>query len=220
MKIKIPLIASTALLCCAVILGSALAQQPQSEVNVKFNEGTEVVPPVDPDDPSKPLEPEEPGTGESGPLTFNYAAPISFGTQTVSSVTREYNALTPKPFIQVTDLRGTGLGWRVEASCSSFTNGVVPTLPGAVVHLDRGEAKSASATLAPPVPAGTISLPTNGTSQRIVSAGIDQGLGTWVVRWYPTLGPDNDSVRLTVLAGTATLDAHTAKITWDLIDAP
>ena len=79
-----------------------------SNATVTFTPGTEPTGPVDPDDPSKPLDPPGQGTGESGPLSIDYVPNITFGSQAISGSQKVYNASELKPFVQVTDIRGTG----------------------------------------------------------------------------------------------------------------
>ena len=61
----------------------------------------------------------------------------------------------------------------------------------------------------------------------VVTAQENTGLGTWLNRWFPTLGETgftgiekNDNVTLEIPAGVATAGAHKATITWTLTDAP
>lgn len=223
MRIKSLIYALISVMTFTMLMQPAVAALPESEINIQFAPGNEVINPVDPDDPSLPLQPPGMGTGESGPLTLNYMSPIDFGIRPISSEFQVYPALTMKPFIQVTDLRGSGTGWEVEATASPFMGANGISLRGSIITFQAGEAISANPDLAKPVPFNLVELPTDGiTAVRVVRANTDEGRGTWVIRWYPSAvnATDNDNVTLTVQRGTATIDANTATISWRLVDAP
>lgn len=195
----------------------------ESEVTVEFTEGSGVVDPLDPDDPTNPLIPGGGGgLGGVGSLVLNYASTIAFGPQTIISTEQVYHALTLKPFVQVTDVRGTGTGWELRATLGVFTQ-VDKTLPGAFLTLTGGEAVSATVGVAAPTPAQNIILQADGeTDELIFSAARDTGMGTWLCRWYPSPqgAGKNDNVTLTIPASVAQLGSYTSTVTWSLINAP
>ena len=55
---------------------------------------------------------------------------------------KTYQSTSLKPFIQITDNRGTGAGWKVTAAASSFNDGTKDTLSGAVITFNNGEVVS------------------------------------------------------------------------------
>ena len=56
-----------------------------------------------------------------GPLSLDYVSSIDFGTQKITMFEKKtYESTSLKPFIQVTDNRGTGAGWKVTAAACSF----------------------------------------------------------------------------------------------------
>lgn len=194
-----------------------------SKATIEFTPGTgapEVVDPIDPTEPLDPIDPENPPTGNEGPLTLDYISNLAFGEHEVDSKTVVYLSETLKPFVQVTDRRGTGAGWNLTASISDFTDGAKGTLPGTKLSLSNGEAVSASV-LTEPTSHG-VELLTGGDAVNVVTAEEDAGLGTWVNRWLPTEEDAelNDNVTLEVPAGAATVGEHTATLTWTLTDAP
>lgn len=221
MKVKILAVLLTVCLLSACAFAASV-YAADSDVTVTFTAGTDPTPPVDPDDPSQPLTPAEPGTGEAGPLSIDYVTNITFGTQEISGSQMVYEANELKPFLQVTDKRGTGAGWHVTASASAFSDGTDSTLPGSTLNFNAGEALSANATAAAPTAEDEVALTTDSDVVLVISAAVDTGLGTWVDRWYPTDSgaTSNNNVTLTVPAGSATLGTHTATITWTLTDAP
>jgi len=193
----------------------------ESDVTIGFEAGSGAVPPLNPDDPTQPLESGDMGTGESGSLALNYISPIAFGTHTVSSVEQIYNSTTLKPFVQVTDLRGTGSGWELRATAGLFENAEGATINGAILTFLDGEPLSAVPGAAPPMCPNEISLPADGTSSAIImSAGNDEGKGTWLCRWYPETGPNNDAITLTIPAAIANIGNYTSSVLWSLVDAP
>lgn len=197
------------------------ADNAESEVNVEFLEGDEVIPPLDPEDPNQPLGP--PGTGSSGPLTLNYVSPLTFGQQRISYSLPEYNSSTPRPFIQVSDLRGTGSGWRVEAMATEFTNtDLEPSLLGATITLTNATVISPLADMTAPTAVDTVELPTDGvTILPVVLADPESGLGTWLTRWYTDpAAVENTSVTLTVPPSSVSTGQHIGNINWILVDAP
>lgn len=151
---------------------------------------------------------------------------VNFGEQEVSSTEQSYSSTSRKPFIQISDRRGTGAGWKVTATATAFQNeDGAASLSGATLSFKNGETASASTTATTPTAAQTVELPTDGTSiVSVVSAKASEGMGTWINRWFGATPNDtaslNDNVKLTIPAGSATLGDHEATITWTLSDAP
>ncbi|XZF74789.1 WxL domain-containing protein [Bacillus sp. AL-1R] len=210
---------------------AAVASQANSKAGVTFKEGSSPINPVDPTDPTTPLEPTDPTnptnppTGESGPLTLDYVSSVQFGSKEISISNEVYSSTSKKPFIQVSDRRGTGAGWKVTAKASRFSNGISETLPGAVLTFKNGSVATPGIGTSP-TPAQTITLNTDGlTESLVVTAEPGTGLGTWLTRW---LGPNpnvndgalNNNVTLQIPGGSATIGNHEAVVTWTLVDAP
>ncbi|EDO1366726.1 WxL domain-containing protein [Listeria monocytogenes] len=210
----------------------AITSEGDSKATVKFKAGAGVVNPVDPENPTKPIDPldpsnpTDPGTGNTGSLTLDYVSSVNFGEQEVSSTEQSYSSTSRKPFIQISDRRGTGAGWKVTATATAFQNeDGTASLSGATLSFKNGETASASTTATTPTAAQTVELPTDGTSiVSVVSAKASEGMGTWINRWFGATPNDtaslNDNVKLTIPAGSATLGDHEATITWTLSDAP
>lgn len=210
----------------AICLGSITLMAPSalavtsvgdSKATIKFIAGTGVVDPVDPTDP---------GTGNTGALTLDYVSSVAFGEQEISSNEATYSATSRKPFIQVSDRRGTGKGWYVTATASAFQDEYgTNSLAGATLSFQNGEAVSASTTTTSPTASQKVDIPTDGTSiVDVISAEETEGMGTWINRWLGATPNDvdslNDNVKLVIPAGSATLGDHEATITWTLSDAP
>lgn len=164
-------------------------------------------------------------TGKTGPLTLDYVSNLEFGTHTLETVKKEYNATTKQPYIQISDRRGSGEGWHVTAQLSRFTQGDTPTLSGAKIDLKNGIASSKSGNEAP-IPEENVVLNSGGSAVNVVNAAAKagevptaQGLGTWTNSWLATQDT-NENVILTVPNGAASSGKHTATITWTLVAGP
>lgn len=210
------------LFCFYFPVFAATVSTVTSDATVTFTPGTDVTNPVDPDDPSKPLDPPGQGTGEAGPLSIDYVPNITFGSQTISGSQKVYNASELKPFVQVTDIRGTGAGWNVIAKATAFSDGTNESLKGSTITFSGGYALSSNTSATKPTPSNPVVLTTDNSEATVISAAENSGLGTWIDRWYPTetSATSNDNVTLTVPAGSATAKTHTSTITWTLADAP
>ena len=203
----------------------------ESEASITFTPNTDPTDPVDPEDPSQPLDPEDPsgpGTGKEGPLSLDYVSSIEFGEDKVLFESKTYQSTTLKPFIQVTDKRGTGAGWKVTAQVSCFQDTGIDTLPGAKITFNNGKVISPF-NANPPIPNSSVELETGGDAVTVVTATTGAtaeektGMGTWVNRWFPSASSTegrNDNVLIKVPELAASAGNHTATITWTLTDAP
>lgn len=161
-----------------------------------------------------------------GLLTLDYVSNISFGEQTINTTTLTYNSTALQPYIQVTDIRGTGEGWRVKASTDGFsqTNNdgtVASSLLGSTIIFNNTTPVSNGGGVSPEK-FGPIELSADTGEQVIVDAKTNEGMGTWITRWLDSNPeePDNQSVTLTVPGGVAKTGTHTATITWTLESVP
>ncbi len=151
--------------------GLAADKTWNSKATITFEENNDETPPLDPDDPTKDLDPADPDdtTHQNGPLSLDYVSSIDFGTQKVITEQKIYQSTSLKPFIQITDNRGTGAGWKVTAAASSFNDGTKDTLSGAKITLNNGEVVSPITELAPPTPVSSVVLKTNGEAVEVVT---------------------------------------------------
>lgn len=212
------------------------------------NNKTNVTPPVDPTNPSqKPDDGKLPnpgdkgntGTNANGPLSIDYAPSFDFGVGEVTAQSKTYtlnqakdqngNLLVPsdqqRPFVQVTDNRGTAAGWSLNAKIDNFqfSNGdagkAAKTLQGATVSIaglgENGGIQGAygNTTTAPQGKTGDIQL--SNDSQNLINAVSGTGTGAWIQKYDPS------KVTLTVPGNQALIDtAYTANITWTLSTSP
>lgn len=202
----------------------------KSNANVEFKAPTTPPAILNPDNPEETLEPEEAEvrgdnpTGEYGILTLDAVSDFNFGEQELSAKNETYS-LTNKstPFAQVTDVRGTGEGWRLVASLDSFTDeDTKASLPGATIRLNNTthDKQKENGSEAPTSVSDEIVLSSDNASKTITTAAKDknQGLGTWITKWVDSA--DKEGVVLDVPAAVATKGTHTAEITWTLYNAP
>lgn len=221
-------IVMVAMFSMSQVILAELPSTGESNATVKFTPATTIPEVVDPTDPTEPFEPTEPNptdppTGNVGPLSLDYVSSIDFGVNEISAETEVYHATSMKPFIQITDRRGTGEGWNVTAQMTEFTTNDIldASLPGAILTLSNGEALPALGTPVAPTSIQSVILSAGGAATQVISAPIDTGLGTWINRWFPTESEElNDNVALSVPATSAMVGDHAATITWTLTDGP
>lgn len=222
MKNKV-LVLTSMMLLSTVGFGSsvnaATASTATSDGKISFIAGDdEVTPPVGPTDP---VDPGNPGTGNKGPLSIDYVSNIKFGEHKISGKNTIYSALNEKPYVQVTDLRGSGAGWNLTAKASEFKSADgTKVLKGAELSFKNAQVQAGSAENVSSAPVATDLTFNNKDSQPVLNAEKDSGKGTWLNLWSGN-AQKNDNVQLKVLAGTADANTeYTATITWELLDAP
>ncbi|MDZ5759993.1 WxL domain-containing protein [Carnobacterium maltaromaticum] len=174
-----------------------------------------------PTDPLEPIDPVEPPM--TGPLRIDAVSSFNFGSVKLGEGKGVYEAIktideeTQKESVlglQVTDSRGTGVGWSVGVKISDF-DGKIPSniLKGAEVTIPKGSLKTNSADdKKAPITVG-VSLTKESTP--IFTAEKDTGMGTWANLFEGS----NEKVTLTVPEGNYA-DQYSADITWTLQNAP
>lgn len=233
---KLNLLVSTITLTSALVMTgtttfAASVSDTTSKNSVKMIAGDdEINPPVNPIDPEKPIDPNEPidptdpenpGTGNEGALTVDYVSNIKFGDKKIAGKDMIYNGLNENPFVQVSDVRGTGAGWNLSASMDEFKSlDGKKVLKGASLSLINGEVKAGSVGNLSPKPTTSDILFDNSDVKNVLTAKKDAGKGTFVSVWSGEKD-NNSKVQLKVLAGTAEVDTeYTSTLTWQLADAP
>src|SRR5699024_11062718 len=198
----------------------------KSDAEIEFKEGTGGSTIVDPEKPDEEYNreddnnPNDKPTGDTGALTLDYVSSVTFGEHEVSGSEQVYESETLRPFIQITDRRGTKEGSNVSAKASNFTSGDDSTLQGSTLSFLNGSVTTPGSTEAPS-PNDEVSLATGGDSKNVVTADEGEGMGKWITHWVGSSGEDlNSNVTLTVPGGVATTGKHEATITWTLADAP
>lgn len=231
MKKALVSLLSVALAFSAVTPIVSAEGQPSSKATIEFNAPTEKVTPIDPgtlkpiEDSEEPEDPNYPEvTGQNGPLSLDFVSNLDFGEQKISNKDEVYQSTTEAPYIQVTDLRGTGAGWNVQAEISPFTDeNDIESLQGFSVQLNNGDTATSSKAGSSPEVNEEIKLEVDKPAEVVKanpkenekSVNTAQGLGTWLTRWLSD-NETNEKVTLKVPAGTASTGEHKATITWTL----
>lgn len=199
--------------------------------------GDTPVAPVDPTDPKDPngQGPTDPNdgttTGQTGPLQINYLSNLNFGDNiaiTSKTVTANVKNDTPR-FFQVSDLRGTAAGWKLNVSLGDFmptgTTSTSKAITGASIAFKNGEAVTSNDALnGVDVDAATthdVTLSAGNTAvQTLMSADQGTGRGTWLARYTAKSGA-SDNENIVFSAPTNSITASTgyqATLTWQLVD--
>ncbi|MEG0544190.1 MAG: WxL domain-containing protein [Carnobacterium sp.] len=203
-----------------------------SNSKLSLTDGSGIVtPPLNPIDPTNPiitaptdpLDPDNNGTGAEGPLSIDYVSNFYFGEHKISGSDMTFLGKNLNPYIQVTDTRGTGAGWKVQASISEFlSSDKKAVLKGAEFTLKNPILKSASESNLSTKPNGTSKITLNSNKQSVVVSVEDAGKGTWLVIFPAERGKEvNENLLLHVPAGSPEANTtYTATIKWELLDGP
>lgn len=197
-----------------------------SDATITFTEDGSATKPKDPDDPDK--ESGDDGTEMAGPLSIDYVPDLDFGEYVLNGKNQTYNATTMKPYIQVSDKRGTGAGWKVSAKLSHFTTAGTTegsqgnSFPGVLTFRNPTTVSTTGNNSKPPVTETSITLASGDTEKKLVGTeNPGDGMGSWLTRWYPkNETTSNDSLTLTLNTSNAYADSYKASVTWILSDAP
>ncbi|TRM09235.1 WxL domain-containing protein [Lentibacillus cibarius] len=74
-------------------------------------------------------------TEGGGAFRLDSVSTLLFGVNEIKAKKTVYKSITTDPYVQVTDTRGTGEGWKVTAQASEFSDGEKETLPGSSIEL-------------------------------------------------------------------------------------
>ncbi|MDR0520179.1 MAG: WxL domain-containing protein [Clostridiales Family XIII bacterium] len=154
---------------------------------------------------------------EAGELKLIAAPGFDFGTHTISGTTEDYEAVSIDDSIETEDARGTFAGWVVTVALSNFEDSSnATTLAGSYITLKNLSISASNGTAGdPPVAAGaSIKIDCDNSAVDVLVADPTEGAGS-----YETTIDEADAV-LTVLPGTATVDTHSATMSWEITDAP
>lgn len=173
----------------------------------------------DSDSGTAPLIPTTPDgkTGNVGELTIDNVSPFVFGTQKLTGKKATFYSTTTDGNVQVTDKRGTGVGWTVQVRSSDFVDSQNATniLKGAQVNIPVGTISSDTDNSSTAPTASAVAL--NTTDTTIFNAAAQSGLGSWVDKFD---GTTNESkVSIEIPAGSMK-GSYVSTITWTLSDAP
>lgn len=188
---------------------------------------TRPVNPINPTDPVKPVRPVNPGT--PGPLSIDYVSNLQFSQQKISGKDSVYYAqldqLADKNgkvgdypnYVQITDNRGSNAGWKLTvAQTNPFMNGK-NKLDGTVITLMNGVVNGSN--LHRPTDSQAAIKP-DGKAVTVMTAKLDNGMGTWTDRFGKDNTAAQQSISLFVPAESKKVaGAYKSELTWTLTDA-
>lgn len=155
------------------------------------------------------------GTGNKGLLGIDYANDFDFGTKQLSGSSKLYNT-TKDAYVQLTDKRGTGSGWKLQASLKEFATSAGKTLNGAKIKVSPTNytviGMESNVSDAPVIVNG-IFLNSNETPVTVATAGLNQGLGSWALKF------DKNNTTLEIPGGNF-IGEYTSEINWTLLNTP
>ena len=152
----------------------------------------------------------------AGELKLNSVPVLDFGAHQISHLEENYPAISVDPVIEVSDLRGNGIGWELIVSLSPFeqeTSGM-PTLQAASIQVNNPAVNPANSTVGVAPTASEVILTSDDQSVRVWKAGMHEGMGVWHLKWNAS-----DTI-LNVKTGTAQEGKSVASLNWSLQSAP
>ena len=220
---------------------AADSQSGNTRGELDFIAGNGPVAPLDPDFPEISME-DQSGleiTNDIHSLSLNVVPILTFAgeggqafpAQTIGEgIFPLYSPL--RPYVQVSDLRGTGNGWKLSVSADHFTLNGTPALAGARLRFLGGTARSSNNALVSPDINGAVIVECAGSEAAPVTIADTLGdlnsMGTWIIRWYPldsqgqftTSEPDHMAgIELYVPSGTPILRGeYSTTLHWTLSD--
>ncbi|TWW12601.1 hypothetical protein LABALGNA3A7_14790 [Dellaglioa algida] len=229
------LLAATVLGAGLVVSGSASAADVSTATtdgSVTFVPGSGTKP-IDPNpNPTDPGDPGdggigEGGTGQTGPLAIVYATKaVSFGldeskdgnyavSETVP-VSAETQELKGSNFIslQVGDVRGTSVGWRLKVSGNQLTSAKYGELKGARLSFEEGENTLVSGTKGTEAVSVPVDNVFDEAGSTVLSATAGKGAGLNADKIHAR------SMTLTIPAVAAQADTYKTTLNWSLEDGP
>ncbi len=159
------------------------------------------------------------GTGQIGLLTLDYVPNFNFGEIEISSSTQTVKNTSVNPYVQTTDVRGTGEGWSLSLEISPFTS-TTETLKGAIVTIGglTSSVTDTDSTSTPPTSGTdlTFAVGEAAASNVLLNSGANSGMGTWVSKFEKA---GEQSVSLTIPSGNKA-GTYTSEFNWTLGNAP
>ncbi|MDK1718815.1 WxL domain-containing protein [Dellaglioa algida] len=202
---------------------------------------TDPVDPTNPVDPVDPTDPDNPGPGTAGPLSIDYISNLDFGLDhKISGNTETYYAnptvlkdkdgkeIKRANYLQVTDNRGTNIGWKLSVTQNKQFNNGTADLEGAALKMSGQVFNSSNmdTTTTPTALNSGVITPTIGQDVQVVEAGKGQGMGTWTDSFGKyTDGSATDTSKEAISLEVPGKAAKTANatyktdLTWTLTDA-
>lgn len=226
----------TSLCASALLLGGpslvfAETSSGSSTATITFetNKAPDILDSANPDDSYTP----DPGkgentpTGNTGPLTLDYAPNFNFGTHEILGSDAIFESIDEKPFLQVTDRRVVLSEWTVTAKLNTFTSGGENTLPGASLSIAEGIVNTPTYNVGAAAPVtSAIELLAGGEAVDILTSTAGSPY-SWLLSWLGTdVSPETDgslwsnaNITLNVPLNQQIKGTHVATIDWVLTDS-
>lgn len=221
----------------STIVVSADEVEGESNATITFQKSDESEKPLNPIDPTvpvNPIDPDYPHTG--GPLSIDYISNIAFGNQKATGNDTTYYALPDRNtqdssgqtidlpnYIQVTDNTGKNVGWTLFVKQGSpFTNGE-NSLTGTKLTFTNISLKSPNTDSGTYVPtsAEQVILEPGKDNQAVITAGENEGMGTWLSLFGQDVEETQKSISLFVPgASKKVAGMYTTELVWTLTNTP
>ncbi|MHC5228243.1 WxL domain-containing protein [Enterococcus sp. LJL99] len=211
-------------------------------ISIEKNDGSETEVPVNPIEPTKPVKPVPEIDGEEnphppstkGPLSINYVSNLRFGNQKAQGNDAVYrvkpdqviddkeSVIEVPNYIQITDNRGTNVGWRLTVKQNgAFKNGSNSLTGTELVFTNPTlSAKSGKADTAPTTNS-TFTLTAAGQEALVMEAKAGHGMGTWIDRFGETNQQAQSSIQLKIPGDSKKVAGfYKTSLVWTLSDSP
>ena len=207
---------------------------------IGFIEDKDPTKPIDPTDPTNPVDPTDPGTpGTAGPLSIDYVSNFDFGSDNkisgddttyyakpIKATDKDGKEVQRANYLQVTDKRGSNIGWYLTDKQGAQFNDGKADLDGAKLQMTNQTLNSKNMDLNNPsnIPAidnATMTM-TPGDDIKVLTAGKNQGMGTWTDAfgvYDAAKDTASKAVSLEVPGNSAkNVGSYTTDLTWTLSD--
>lgn len=216
--------------------GNVDGKKATNIMDIEFGENTDPTNPVDPENPGTDVTPEEPGeeTGNKGPLSIDLVSNYRFGGVKISGNDNTYKAKPTRVadkgttvfydranYVQVTDNRGTGAGWKLTVSQPtalkhSSNSEIVGTKLSLLNGISNSVYKEATNT---PATAASVVIQPGEAAVPVVTAAADQGIGTWTHAFGKDAVEGAESVQLYIPGNQKIAKGnYSTKLHWTLVD--
>lgn len=203
----------------------------KTNVTTTFTKSTQTVTPVDPQNPDTPTDPGNGNNGAAagGDLSLIYVpASFDFGTSEIDVLNNksldldQTSAATTlwksNAVVEVSDVRGTNAGWKVNVKGDTLTGTDGSAIKGATLTLPQGTVTNSGDTANGATATGeTVDLSTTDSTVagvQVLGAKADNGAGVTVSNLDPS------AIKLNIPANTAKAQTYTTTLNWTMDDTP
>ena len=156
-----------------------------------------------------------------GDVMIDDVPDFNFGIQNISATTEIYPDISETPYVQITDLRGSGAGWHLSIEATAFKADGDKQLKGAILRIKEIKVGGSDGNISdPPTTMEKViefgEGEDDGVEQVILNAVENAGSGEWLGNFYDE---SKNFVELEVPAGNK-IGEYTSTLTWTLTEAP